>query len=189
MTRIRFLAWARTFSLKGPDRFWGSPSFLSKGYQGLYFLGVKQLGHETDHSPLSSAKVKNVGGYTSTPPYIFMAWCLVKFMIYLHSIVWVVKHRNNFTFTLLVLLPAIYEGHLKSSWTNLITLSQNFTEVSLSKYLPWQPMHFLQHSTHFLKMCCRPLTTLTFVASELPFHGWKSPEIAWGESWTVWWMF
>jgi hypothetical protein len=22
-----------------------------------------------------------------------------------------------------------------------------------------------------------------FEASELPFHGWKSPEIAWGEIW------
>jgi hypothetical protein len=24
----------------------------------------------------------------------------------------------------------------------------------------------------------------SFHASELPFHGWKSPEIAWGEIWT-----
>jgi hypothetical protein len=24
---------------------------------------------------------------------------------------------------------------------------------------------------------------------ELPFHGWKSPQIAWGEIWTVWRMF
>jgi hypothetical protein len=22
-----------------------------------------------------------------------------------------------------------------------------------------------------------------------PFHGWKSPEIAWGKTWTVWRMF
>jgi hypothetical protein len=28
--------------------------------------------------------------------------------------------------------------------------------VSLFKYLPWQAMHVLQCSTHFLKMCCRP---------------------------------
>jgi len=25
-----------------------------------------------------------------------------------------------------------------------------------------------------------------FLDLELPFHGWKSPEIAWGEIWTVW---
>jgi hypothetical protein len=33
------------------------------------------------------------------------------------------------------------------------------------------------------------LITSKFFASELPFHGWKSPEIAWGEIWTVWRMF
>jgi hypothetical protein len=53
--------------------------------------------------------------------------------------------------------------------------------VSFSKYLPWQAMHFLQRSTHFSKTCCRPLITWKFLVSELPFHGWKSPEIAWGE--------
>jgi hypothetical protein len=55
--------------------------------------------------------------------------------------------------------------------------------VSFSKYLPWQAMHFLQRSTHVSKTCCRPLITSKFVASELQFHGWKSPEIAWGEIW------
>jgi len=47
---------------------------------------VKLLGHETDHPPPSSAKVKNVWCYTSSPLYIFMAWCSV-------------KHRDNFIFT------------------------------------------------------------------------------------------
>jgi hypothetical protein len=60
---------------------------------------------------------------------------------------------------------------------------------SFSKYLPWKAMHFLQRSTHFSKTCFRPLITSKFLASELPFHGWKSPEIAWGEIWTVWRMF
>jgi hypothetical protein len=31
-------------------------------------LMVKWLGHETDHSPPSSAEVKNVWSYTSIPP-------------------------------------------------------------------------------------------------------------------------
>jgi hypothetical protein len=53
--------------------------------------------------------------------------------------------------------------------------------VSFSKYLPWQAMHFLQRSTHFSKACCRPLITSKFLALELLFHEWKSPEIAWGE--------
>jgi hypothetical protein len=50
--------------------------------------------------------------------------------------------------------------------------------VSFSKYFPWQAMHFLQRSTHFSKTCCRPFITSKFLASELPFHGCKSPEIA-----------
>ena len=33
----------------------------------MSFLGIKQLVHEFDHSPLFSAKVKNVSSYTSTP--------------------------------------------------------------------------------------------------------------------------
>jgi hypothetical protein len=52
--------------------------------------------------------------------------------------------------------------------------------VSFSKYLLWQAMHFLQRSTHFWKTGCRLLITSKFLASELPFHGWKSPEIVWG---------
>jgi hypothetical protein len=53
--------------------------------------------------------------------------------------------------------------------------------VSFSKYLPWQAI--LKRSTHFSKTCCRPLIISKFFVSEFPFHGWKSPEIAWGEIW------
>jgi hypothetical protein len=53
---------------------------------GTLSLGVKRLGREVDHSLPSSAEVKNVWSYTSTPQYVFMAWCLV-------------KHRDNLTFT------------------------------------------------------------------------------------------
>jgi hypothetical protein len=40
-----------------------------------------------DHSFPCSTEVKNAWLYTSTPPYYFMAWCLV-------------KHMDNFMFTL-----------------------------------------------------------------------------------------
>jgi hypothetical protein len=40
--------------------------------------GVKQAGREADHTPSPSAEVKNEWMYTSSSPYIFMAWCLVK---------------------------------------------------------------------------------------------------------------
>jgi len=32
------------------------------------FLEVKRLEHEADHSPTSSAEIKNAWSYTSTPP-------------------------------------------------------------------------------------------------------------------------
>jgi hypothetical protein len=35
---------------------------------GALSLGVKRPGREADHSPPSSAKVKNAWSYTSTPP-------------------------------------------------------------------------------------------------------------------------
>jgi hypothetical protein len=46
--------------------------------------GVKRQGREADNSPPFSAEVKNTWSYTSSPPYAFMAWCLV-------------KQRENFT--------------------------------------------------------------------------------------------
>jgi hypothetical protein len=45
---------------------------------GAVSLGVKRSGREADHSPPSSAKVKNAWSYTSIPQYVFMASCLVK---------------------------------------------------------------------------------------------------------------
>jgi hypothetical protein len=56
---------------------------------GALSLGVKRPGREADHSPLSSAEVKNAWSYTSTPP------------ISLHGAVLSLKkkHRDNFTFT------------------------------------------------------------------------------------------
>jgi hypothetical protein len=35
---------------------------------GALFLGVKRPGREADHSPPSSAEVKNAWSYTSIPP-------------------------------------------------------------------------------------------------------------------------
>jgi hypothetical protein len=45
---------------------------------GALSLGVKRPEREVDHSPPSSAEVKNTWSYTSTPQYAFMAWCSVK---------------------------------------------------------------------------------------------------------------
>jgi hypothetical protein len=40
---------------------------------GALSLGVKRPGREADHSPSTSAEVKKMWLYTSTPPYAFMA--------------------------------------------------------------------------------------------------------------------
>jgi hypothetical protein len=42
------------------------------------FPGVKPPGHEANHSPSSCAEVKNAWSYTSTSPYVFMAWFSVR---------------------------------------------------------------------------------------------------------------
>jgi hypothetical protein len=55
---------------------------------GILSPGLKRAGHEADHSPPASAKVKKMWIYTSTLPYAFMAR--------------LVKHRDNFT------LPYLY---------------------------------------------------------------------------------
>jgi hypothetical protein len=78
-------------------------------------------------------------------------------------------------------IRGLFAKFLDSSYYSKSELCGGAAMVSFLKYLPWQVMCFLQHSTHFLKTCCRPLITSKFV-SELPFHGWKSPEITWGEN-------
>jgi hypothetical protein len=57
-----------------PSWHWGPHILLQIGYRGL-FCGDNRLGREADHSPPSSADVRNALNYklTSTPPYDFMA--------------------------------------------------------------------------------------------------------------------
>jgi hypothetical protein len=71
-------------------------------------LQVKRPGREPDHSPPLSGEVKNAWSYTSTLPYVFMAWYLV-------------KHRDNFllylTCVLTFMRTYVHEGRWKGSWT------------------------------------------------------------------------
>jgi len=41
-------------------------------------LGLKWPRREADHSPISSAEVKNMWSYTPLSQYAFMVWCSVK---------------------------------------------------------------------------------------------------------------
>jgi hypothetical protein len=74
-----------------------------------------------------------------------------------------------------------FEKFVDSHYYSESELCGGAVPVSFSKYLLFQAMHFLQRSTHFSKTCCRPLITSKLLTSELRSHGWKSPEISWGE--------
>jgi hypothetical protein len=61
-----------------PDHLWGPRASYPVGTR-VPSSGVKWIGRETNCSPLSGAKVKNVWSHTSTPPpFVCMVWCLVK---------------------------------------------------------------------------------------------------------------
>lgn len=49
-------------------------------------LRIQWLWHKDDHPIPSSSEIKNTYVYSSTPPYVFMEWCLN-------------KHRDNFNFS------------------------------------------------------------------------------------------
>jgi len=54
---------------------------------GGFFAVVKRPGRGADHSSPSSADVKNEWSCTFTPPYVFIAWCLIKLWISLYCAV------------------------------------------------------------------------------------------------------
>jgi hypothetical protein len=63
--------WFLTGAMKGPTL--GPTVSYLVGTRDS-FTGTNRLGCEVDHSPTSSAEVKNAWSYTSTPPYIFKMW-------------------------------------------------------------------------------------------------------------------
>jgi hypothetical protein len=83
-----------------PDRLWGPSSLLPNGYQGSFPSSKPEGG--ADHSSSSSVDV-NAWSYTSTSPYVFMAWYLV-------------KHRDKFTFTFIIIIIIYLHYHPVTSW-------------------------------------------------------------------------
>jgi hypothetical protein len=78
--RVWFPVGARNFfsSPPCPDWLWGPPSLLSSEYWGVLSPELKWQGREANHSPPSSAKVKDYVELNLHSPYAFMAWCLAK---------------------------------------------------------------------------------------------------------------
>jgi len=85
---------------------------------GGSFPGVKRPGLEADHSPPSNAEDKNLWSHTSSLPYVFMAWYLV-------------KHGDNFTLLLVDLFHAYISLH-KITVSNK-TNYNSFPSVPLGK--------------------------------------------------------
>jgi len=96
MNDLGFSSWQEQIfsSPRCLDWLWSQTASYSMGRESP-FLGLKRLGHEADHSPQTTAKVKNGGSYTSTSPV-----CLRGIM-----------YRDNLTFIYTVLIPA----HLEDS--------------------------------------------------------------------------
>jgi hypothetical protein len=92
-------------------------------------LGVKQLGREADHSPPSSAEVKNELSYTSTPQYAFMGWCSVKAQgqLYLYCL------SISIITTMLMLKEYTYEGVSKSFRTGPRERKLQMVQLSATK--------------------------------------------------------
>jgi hypothetical protein len=60
-------------SQQRPDRLWGPTHPPIQWVTVALSTGLKRLGRESDHSPPTSAEVKKMWIYTSTPPYTFIS--------------------------------------------------------------------------------------------------------------------
>jgi hypothetical protein len=65
-------------SSQSPAQVWGPRSLVLNGYRVFSSPGMKKKGREADSSSQSSAEIKRLWSYTSTPPYVIMVWCLIK---------------------------------------------------------------------------------------------------------------
>jgi hypothetical protein len=79
VTRFR----ARQRRIRSSFSSWDRPDqrpilFSIQWVPGVLSTEVRCLGRNANHRSPSSAEVKDMWSYTSTPPYVFMAWFLVK---------------------------------------------------------------------------------------------------------------
>jgi hypothetical protein len=93
---VRFPAGAGNFSFRHRVHTGSRPTQPPiRWVQDALSLGVNRPGREADHSPASSAEVKECEELYLHPQYVFMAWCIV-------------KHRDNFTFVYIYIYIYIY---------------------------------------------------------------------------------
>jgi hypothetical protein len=109
-------------------------------------------------------------------PLAILCVCVCTNLVHAKSFHLISLNYNGYTH--ITMLPIMHEGHLKSLGTHLLTPSQNFMEVwwqsPFMKHLPWQVMHFLQHSIHFLKTCCRPFAwSFSRIVEQVVLTSWS----------------
>jgi len=75
---VRFLGWARDFSSKRPDKFWGPPDHVFKGYRGRFHRGWSGCGVKlTTHERVVTIK----GMSEAIPPLSSTPHCVHSFMM------------------------------------------------------------------------------------------------------------
>jgi hypothetical protein len=90
---------------------------------GGSFPGVKRQGREADHSPPTSAEVKKMWIYTSTPPFVFMAECLISYaqgQLYLFSFTYEQIITSGVEYTLFSVCAELY---CEARWRVLLLLN------------------------------------------------------------------
>jgi hypothetical protein len=78
-----------------------------------------------------------------------------------------------------------FEKFVDSPYYSELELCGGAVTVSFSKYLPWQAMHFLQRSHPLLENVLQTVCCKLQEDSGTGGLDFLSPEIAWGEIWTV----
>jgi len=150
----------------------------------VFFFLVKLLGHAADYSPPSSAAVKNI--WTSTPPYIFITWCLIK----QRSSSVEVKNAWSYTSTTHN-APSWHGDQLKNTGISLL-LSLPYV------FMPWDFVKNRSHFYFYVMVGCRKSLCIVYHpwfylrSLEFEFHpgGWlfslniscissASPEKSW----------
>jgi hypothetical protein len=106
--------------------------------------GIKRPGHETDHSPPSSAEDMNSWSYIFTPPYVFIAWCLA-------------EHRDNFALSSILLYLAQVLQVISSLQDSQLKFRMYFSIsgtyfVFRSSYLPYLKTYYVK-STNYEAPC------------------------------------
>jgi hypothetical protein len=121
-----------------PDRLWSLPN-TSNECCGLVPRGLKCLGREAGHSPPYSAEFQSVWSYTFTPPYIFIAWCLIKRQGQFYVYIYPLFSEGELCSIQFVRLDSEYTTHLPAIQTqNLALLFAVPMQLRWSPNTKWQ---------------------------------------------------